>query len=517
LLLNIAKGECYGGYKKKYCNGWWCVMKKIFLILGLLMLSPSLLMAGATWVPGEARSCKAACSDHKPSSLDAVESGNYSNGKPFYVCRAKENNAQGPRPGFNLAPSWDTACTITVGSGPADVTPYDCLCEAKPQPQQSATVPANQAGSELIVVKFDPASKKYWTEKFKSEATAAANLLSGFVSAGGDKVEISIKTTTEGTAYAFAEMNRPQFSGVVDTKDKFIGKTCTVNVNLASFDGKKWTSNLLSLLAHEYIHCLGFSNTVNAFNANISNGSFNGSETKKYNAGKAAPLSTDKSHFVMHFTDPAGIAPRMDDGGGQLLSILDLAVLKDIGYDVSISHNSTDAGCLNFKLNYLYAGSFKTPQYDGKTKVKVSGSCGNDTLTGKGAPGSIILLGEKGSNTYISGEHETVMVGDLNNNNHANTFRINTNKKHTIYGFSQGDKIQISSKLINADDLNALQVKGPESGDSILMETPPNSAISKPYFPLNVVIGTLTIRYFGFSGSELVNADFLKQHVVIVD
>jgi len=101
-------------------------MKLIYIVMCMLMFVSVNTASAMDWVSGNG-SCKTTCESVGQSP---IETGDFSNGHPFYVCSANENSNQGSRPGFNLYPSWQSGCTITVGTGPvSNVTPFKCLCD----------------------------------------------------------------------------------------------------------------------------------------------------------------------------------------------------------------------------------------------------------------------------------------------------------------------------------------------------------------------------------------------------
>jgi hypothetical protein len=81
--------------------------------------------AGMKWIDANNDSCDKACSSQH---MQAVKSGTFTNGNPYYVCSGNVKN-DGFRPGFNLSPSWSSACWVGWGTKEIPVTPYKCLCE----------------------------------------------------------------------------------------------------------------------------------------------------------------------------------------------------------------------------------------------------------------------------------------------------------------------------------------------------------------------------------------------------
>ena len=100
---------------------------RIFLASALIATSlPGLTQAwGATWIPSRNEPCEATW---RTEGMRAVRSGRYVNGNPFSVCRA-DQNGEGMRPGYNLAPDWSRVCVVPWGGKEVSSTRYDCLCE----------------------------------------------------------------------------------------------------------------------------------------------------------------------------------------------------------------------------------------------------------------------------------------------------------------------------------------------------------------------------------------------------
>jgi hypothetical protein len=76
-----------------------------------------------TWVSGKGQRCDTAC---EREGKNAVTSGKYKNGEPFFVCRA--NPGGGLRAGYNLSPVSDSACTVGHGQQEKAISSYSCLC-----------------------------------------------------------------------------------------------------------------------------------------------------------------------------------------------------------------------------------------------------------------------------------------------------------------------------------------------------------------------------------------------------
>jgi hypothetical protein len=285
-----------------------------------------------------------------------------------------------------------------------------------------------------------------------------------------------------------ANMSNDKAVGSTNTADKFIAQSGEVTFNPYFYDAnaKEWKSNNIYLMVHEIIHCLGFSDKIGAFKKHISTtGTFTGPKTMTLNNGNAPKLSSEKSHFVSGTKDPAGIMPRMMENGGQILSILDLAVLADIGYNINLE-DIVGWGSkypLGFKLNGLYAEMFGnkadgTPYSEYGTRIVVRGGGGTDTLSADSSTAErIILKGYEGADLLITGDRMTIMEGDdmgklANGTDDPDTYRITTNFKHVISGLGASDRLEIAPDLVfHSLELEFGGIRGKLDGAGLLGNT----------------------------------------------
>ena len=334
---------------------------------------------------------------------------------------------------------------------------------------------ATSARAATIVPKYDtaPAQQKYWTASFKNQVQTVCDLLGGYIN---DNITIELAVTVGNTGGAFGTGQVDTTGAYDNTASKYRGKNGKITFNIGSFDDtkKEWNGTNTFLMLHEIIHCLGFSSSITAFDKNIdkTNNTFTGANTKKVNGGFAYSLNgaNDRSHFKRDLLDKVGVAPRMMAGGGGLLSIVDLAVLADLGYDIPVVKNATAAIAVGFKLNNLFGGKYPTPQWGGATSV-ISGYAGDDTLTGDSE--SYALFGNGGGDTLITGSERTVMVGDemtafatgfaTGAGDNSDIYKITSKKEHLVVGLGAKDKIIIKTGLVTATELAGIKAELPGS------------------------------------------------------
>ena len=88
-------------------------------------LQAQLALPAFEWVESWRTSCSITCFNVGRSP---VTSGHYVNGNPYYVCAANVNG-DGYRGGFNLQPSWSSACWVAWGGQEPAIERFRCLCQ----------------------------------------------------------------------------------------------------------------------------------------------------------------------------------------------------------------------------------------------------------------------------------------------------------------------------------------------------------------------------------------------------
>ncbi|MEM6451305.1 MAG: FG-GAP-like repeat-containing protein [Cyanobacteria bacterium P01_D01_bin.105] len=100
-------------------------------------------------------------------------------------------------------------------------------------------------------------------------------------------------------------------------------------------------ADMLSVAVHELGHVLGISSGIDAFRALIENGQFTGEAATALNDGEPIPLDARGSHIADGFElDGLGensLDPTIARGTRKLLTVLDVALLDDIGYSIDYS------------------------------------------------------------------------------------------------------------------------------------------------------------------------------------
>ncbi|MFK8184076.1 MAG: FG-GAP-like repeat-containing protein [Phormidesmis sp.] len=121
-----------------------------------------------------------------------------------------------------------------------------------------------------------------------------------------------------------------------DRESWYINPDTSTTPNIANFQ-----ADMLSVAVHELGHILGISSGIDAFSALIQDGKFTGEASTALNNGEAIPLDSRGSHIEDDF-EIAGLGensldPNIAKGTRKLLTLLDVALLDDIGYSVDYS------------------------------------------------------------------------------------------------------------------------------------------------------------------------------------
>lgn len=174
----------------------------------------------------------------------------------------------------------------------------------------------------------------------------------------------------------------------------------------------------IALAIHEIGHILGITTSVPIFSDLVDDDLFNGPTALAVNNGNPIPVSG--SHIDSDF-DINGQSPVVNEFGvgDGLPSIADLAILKDIGYDIPVLSRAQ----LPTQLNYYRQG---TDEDDSPRSLRTLG--GNDFLDGKG--GQDQLQGGDGKDTFFftpNSNNDTIVDFTVNDD----TIQISKN-----YGFT---------------------------------------------------------------------------------
>lgn len=100
-------------------------------------------------------------------------------------------------------------------------------------------------------------------------------------------------------------------------------------------------TDFISTAVHEIGHVLGFNRSSNAFNNLVVNDAFTGANTLAVNGGNPLPLQPGGAHirdgYEFGGSGETLMDPSSGSGGRQLPTILDAAVLDDVGYTIDYS------------------------------------------------------------------------------------------------------------------------------------------------------------------------------------
>jgi RTX calcium-binding nonapeptide repeat (4 copies) len=312
---------------------------------------------------------------------------------------------------------------------------------------------------------YSKVQESLFTPDVKRMIESGAALLASYINTEG---EITITVVDGATVNAYAQGAPSEWE--TDTAEKSIAKTGGIRFGTKYvIEARDKGVDLTALVMHEIMHCLGSVSSAKAIAKNLKpGGMYEGPNALKMNNGK--PVAFDGSHYKQGFEDVHGIVPRISNGGGGRLSILDLAILADLGYEIPLIKNAGDKVphvTFHFPENYF--------SWDADDKTRgLRGGPGNDYLeahsyTVDGKPGSYVLVGGGGDDVLIAGPGEdtldgnNVMHGD--SDSRGNPIEVVAGKatyvlrancgKVTIQGFKSGrDKIYLDpEKGVDADGL----------------------------------------------------------------
>lgn len=258
-----------------------------------------------------------------------------------------------------------------------------------------------------IVIDYSGADSELFTQPVKDQIDGGARFLRGFIS---DNRTVTVKVVADNDIKALASgatsaWDTNQNNITVPTKGSIAFNTNTI------VSARDQNSSIVALTIHELLHVLAFSEAHKAYESHIKDGEFRGPVTLKMNNG--AGVLSSRGHFDRNVRDVFGIAPRMVDGGGDLLSVLDLAVLADVGYDIPVLHDATTAPMLAFTLRPADSMRMTLTDEESGEKTQASllqGYGGNDTLIA--GEGAFLMAGAGGDDTIVGGPGNDEMRGD---------------------------------------------------------------------------------------------------------
>ena len=188
-------------------------------------------------------------------------------------------------------------------------------------------------------------------------------------------------------------------------------------------------SDFLSVALHEIGHILGIGTSA-AFEALIVDGGFAGVNARAVNDGLPLPLESDLSHVDEGFADDTVLLdPTITTGTRTLPGIVDLAMLADIGFEITglAKQGSTPPITTDGDDDPIF-GTLAGDVIDGLAgNDRIMGQAGDDTLLGSagadtlfasagadllgGGTGDDFLSGGEGADTLVGGPGSDTLVG----------------------------------------------------------------------------------------------------------
>ena len=312
--------------------------------------------------------------------------------------------------------------------------------------------PAQPNSNFKIKFDYSKVDGSLFNDIVKEQIESGGRILEQFIDTPGE-ITITVLAADTGNAYATGAPGE----WLENTDAKSIAKTGGIRFGTKHIvevrDGK---SGIQALTMHEIFHCLGFVGSAKAIAKNLKDGVYSGPHVLKINGGKSVKF--DGAHFPEGTKDASDISPRMMNGGGETLSVLDLAVLADLGYDVPLINDAKGVPTISF---HFPAGYYDVDEENGKTVYGVSGMAGNDILQAFKAGHSYALVGGGGDDVLVGGTGDDSMDGDNARTRTRPPGEEEPGKpgkdkfvirkgggKDTIYGFESGkDEIWLSPAL----------------------------------------------------------------------
>lgn len=320
-----------------------------------------------------------------------------------YATEAEYKELGWPAPRSGKKPDIDG----NVGSGSEEKVavpvPAETAESAKKRP------PAEPGSGFRITFDYGKADKSF-TPAVRAQLEEAAAFLAGFIA---DDREVIVTVVADPNVKAFASAGPSEWEENTETRSVSLAGGIAFNPRSVN-DVNEKESNLVALTIHELLHVLGFTDSARAYAKHNKNGQFTGPMTVKVNKGN--PVDAQGGHFSRSVVDANGMTPRMADGGGDLLSILDLAVLADLGYVIPALKGATGPVALGFKLGKSQSMTMHYP--DGSPAFLIQGYGGNDTLIAGDVPlkngkkATFLFAGSGGDDILVGGPGDDEMRGD---------------------------------------------------------------------------------------------------------
>ena len=170
-------------------------------------------------------------------------------------------------------------------------------------------------------------------------------------------------------------------------------------------------TDFISLALHEIAHVLGIG-TSGIFDELVAGGLFQGFNALGVNEGEAIPLAEDLGHVEDGFRDNTILLDPTYNGGRNLPTEVDLALLADIGYEISGFTTQGFTPPLATDQNETIFGTILADAIAAlEGNDQVQGGVGDDTI--EGGSGEDLLLGGEGNDFLSGGDNNDQLQGGV--------------------------------------------------------------------------------------------------------
>jgi hypothetical protein len=236
---------------------------------------------------------------------------------------------------------------------------------------------------------------------------------SAIARAGYDGVDAS------GDIFSARISNNFRNSGAVTNFEPWVGTMYfdtdpSINWDFSLVTPDPSKTDFISIALHEMGHIFGIG-TSPIFKS-LGNGAFfNGVNSRSLNGGNPVPLETNLAHVKEGFNNNTILLDPIYNGNRNLPTNFDLALLADIGYEISgFTTQGTTPPIVTQNNDVTVFGTILNDVIDGLGgNDQIQGDDGKDTLLGN--TGSDLLFGGNGDDSLLGGNDHDQLQGGNNN------------------------------------------------------------------------------------------------------